>query len=210
MPIGCTVWDMTNDKCFDFDEAKTTKKIVLKLQCQSCNHYSQHPIKRCKHSEIIGDKKGKRTSVPSKINDIEGQNLVLSTKHSLINCANDIPSEISQMHPGVVVHGYICNIIEAGCFVRFLGHLTGFSAKDKAVDRRIERLSDAFYVGQSVRSHILSVNAETARVKLALQQSMCSSTDSSFIQGYFLLDQKDYYFYNDDSGVQQLFGNPQL
>ena len=97
MPIGCTVWDMTNDKCFDFDEAKTIKKIVLKLQCQSCNHYSQHPIKvlshfsyaklnqvchhlfylnlswlpvsqRCKHSEIIGDKKGKRTSVPSKIN----------------------------------------------------------------------------------------------------------------------------------------------
>ncbi|XP_066389622.1 rRNA biogenesis protein RRP5-like [Miscanthus floridulus] len=122
--------------------------------------------------------------------DIEGQNLVLSAKHSLINCANEIPSEISQMHPGVVVHGYICNIIEAGCFVRFLGHLTGFSPKDKAVDRRIERLSDAFYVGQSVRSHILSVNAETARVKLALQQSMCSSTDSSFIQGYFLLDQK--------------------
>jgi len=36
----------------------------------------------------------------------------------------------------------------------------------------------------------LQVNAETARVKLALQQSMCSSTDSSFIQGYFLLDQK--------------------
>ncbi|ONM52228.1 Ribosomal protein S1-like1 [Zea mays] len=122
--------------------------------------------------------------------DTEGQNLVLSAKHSLINCANDIPSEISQMHPGVVVHGYICNIIEAGCFVRFLGHLTGFSPKDKAVDRWIEKLSDAFYVGQSVRSHILSVNAETARVKLALQQSMCSSMDSSFIQGYFLLDQK--------------------
>lgn len=26
-------------------QAKTTKKIVLKLQCQSCKHYSQHPIK---------------------------------------------------------------------------------------------------------------------------------------------------------------------
>lgn len=36
--------------------------------------------------------------------DIEGQNLVLSAKHSLINSANDIPSEISQMHPGAVVH----------------------------------------------------------------------------------------------------------
>ncbi|RZR84927.1 hypothetical protein BHM03_00011840, partial [Ensete ventricosum] len=28
-----------------FCQAKTTKKIVLKLQCQSCKHYSQHPIK---------------------------------------------------------------------------------------------------------------------------------------------------------------------
>ncbi|RLN36121.1 hypothetical protein C2845_PM03G26990 [Panicum miliaceum] len=44
-------------------KAKTTKKIVLKLQCQSCKHYSQHPIKRCKYFEIGGDKKGKGTSL---------------------------------------------------------------------------------------------------------------------------------------------------
>ncbi|KAH0436328.1 hypothetical protein IEQ34_026432 [Dendrobium chrysotoxum] len=44
-------------------KAKTTKKIVLKLQCQSCKHFSQHPIKRCKHFEIGGDKKGKGTSL---------------------------------------------------------------------------------------------------------------------------------------------------
>ncbi|CAA7394443.1 unnamed protein product [Spirodela intermedia] len=44
-------------------KAKTTKKIVLKLQCQGCKHYSQHAIKRCKHFEIGGDKKGKGTSL---------------------------------------------------------------------------------------------------------------------------------------------------
>ncbi|XP_042406177.1 uncharacterized protein LOC121996312 isoform X1 [Zingiber officinale] len=44
-------------------QAKTTKKIVLTLQCQSCKHYSRHPIKRCKHFEIGGDKKGKGTSL---------------------------------------------------------------------------------------------------------------------------------------------------
>lgn len=44
-------------------KAKTTKKIVLRLQCQSCKHMSQHPIKRCKHFEIGGDKKGKGTSL---------------------------------------------------------------------------------------------------------------------------------------------------
>ncbi|MFQ6637278.1 hypothetical protein Gotur_014628, partial [Gossypium turneri] len=27
--------------------AKTTKKIVLRLQCQGCKHVSQHPIKVC-------------------------------------------------------------------------------------------------------------------------------------------------------------------
>ncbi|GLT46226.1 hypothetical protein SLA2020_199980 [Shorea laevis] len=42
-------------------KAKTTKKIVLRLQCQGCKHVSQHPIKRCKHFEIGGDKKGKGT-----------------------------------------------------------------------------------------------------------------------------------------------------
>nr|GEV20213.1 60S ribosomal protein L44 [Tanacetum cinerariifolium] len=44
-------------------KAKTTKKIVLKLQCQSCKHSSQHAIKRCKHFEIGGDKKGKGTTL---------------------------------------------------------------------------------------------------------------------------------------------------
>ncbi|CAD6334967.1 unnamed protein product [Miscanthus lutarioriparius] len=58
-------------------KAKTTKKIVLKLQCQSCKHYSQHRSRhclislglnmllnqRCKHFEIGGDKKGKGTSL---------------------------------------------------------------------------------------------------------------------------------------------------
>jgi large subunit ribosomal protein L44e len=26
-------------------QAKTTKKIVLRLQCQACKHVTQHPIK---------------------------------------------------------------------------------------------------------------------------------------------------------------------
>mmetsp|Transcript_25227 Transcript_25227/g.30538 ORF Transcript_25227/g.30538 Transcript_25227/m.30538 type:complete len:106 (+) Transcript_25227:101-418(+) len=40
-------------------KAKTTKKIVLRLQCQSCKQVAQHAIKRCKHFEIGGDRKGK-------------------------------------------------------------------------------------------------------------------------------------------------------
>ena len=44
-------------------KAKTTKKIVLRLQCNVCKTVSMHPIKRCKHFEIGGDKKGKGASL---------------------------------------------------------------------------------------------------------------------------------------------------
>ncbi|KAB7494695.1 UNVERIFIED_CONTAM: hypothetical protein RMT77_008021 [Armadillidium vulgare] len=40
-------------------KAKTTKKIVLKLECNKCKVKSQIPLKRCKHFELGGDKKRK-------------------------------------------------------------------------------------------------------------------------------------------------------
>jgi len=40
-------------------KAKTTKKIVLRLQCGQCKAVHMHPIKRCKTFEIGGDKKKK-------------------------------------------------------------------------------------------------------------------------------------------------------
>merc|ERR1712232_404344 len=40
-------------------KAKTTKKIVLKMQCNTCEQYHQIPIKRTKHFELGGDTKTK-------------------------------------------------------------------------------------------------------------------------------------------------------
>ena len=37
-------------------QAKTTKKIVLRLECKECKYKMQLPIKRCKHFEL-GQKK---------------------------------------------------------------------------------------------------------------------------------------------------------
>eukprot|EP00276_Gloeochaete_wittrockiana_P008827 CAMPEP_0184655636 /NCGR_PEP_ID=MMETSP0308-20130426/14098_1 /TAXON_ID=38269 /ORGANISM="Gloeochaete witrockiana, Strain SAG 46.84" /LENGTH=106 /DNA_ID=CAMNT_0027092257 /DNA_START=16 /DNA_END=336 /DNA_ORIENTATION=+ len=41
-------------------KAKTTKKIVLKLQCNDCKKFHQIPIKRCKHFELGAEKKKKK------------------------------------------------------------------------------------------------------------------------------------------------------
>merc|ERR1739842_155479 len=40
-------------------KAKTTKKIVLRLECTKCKARKQLPLKRCKHFELGGDKKRK-------------------------------------------------------------------------------------------------------------------------------------------------------
>ena len=42
-----------------FLQAKTTKKIVLRMECTECKIRKQLPIKRCKHFELGGDKKRK-------------------------------------------------------------------------------------------------------------------------------------------------------
>ena len=77
--------------------------------------------------------------------DIEGNNLILSAKYSLVHAAQQLPADAKQIHPNSVIHGYVCNLIETGCFVRFLGRLTGFSPRKRALDDRNTDLSEAFY-----------------------------------------------------------------
>ncbi|WZY95790.1 rRNA biogenesis protein RRP5 [Brassica napus] len=122
--------------------------------------------------------------------DIDGNNLALSSKYSLIKLAEELPSDISQLQPNSVVHGYVCNLIENGCFVRFLGRLTGFAPRSKAIDEPRADLSESFFVGQSVRANIVDINQEKSRITLSLKQSSCASVDASFIQEYFLTDEK--------------------
>ncbi|CAL8114022.1 unnamed protein product [Orchesella dallaii] len=40
-------------------KAKTTKKIVLRMECTECKYRKQIPLKRCKHFELGGDRKRK-------------------------------------------------------------------------------------------------------------------------------------------------------
>merc|ERR1712071_463255 len=40
-------------------KAKTTKKIVLRMECTDCKARKQVSLKRCKHFELGGDKKRK-------------------------------------------------------------------------------------------------------------------------------------------------------
>ncbi|GAC98957.1 60S ribosomal protein L44 [Pseudozyma hubeiensis SY62] len=44
-------------------KAKTTKKVVLRLECTACKYRSHVALKRCKHFELGGDKKQKNAAL---------------------------------------------------------------------------------------------------------------------------------------------------
>ncbi|KLT42859.1 hypothetical protein CC85DRAFT_245316 [Cutaneotrichosporon oleaginosum] len=44
-------------------KAKTTKKVVLRLECTSCKTKHQISLKRCKHFELGGDKKQRGAAI---------------------------------------------------------------------------------------------------------------------------------------------------
>eukprot|EP00026_Physarum_polycephalum_P021754 Phypoly_transcript_25227.p1 GENE.Phypoly_transcript_25227~~Phypoly_transcript_25227.p1 ORF type:complete len:105 (+),score=18.70 Phypoly_transcript_25227:97-411(+) len=44
-------------------KAKTTKKIVLRLECTKCGFKNQQTLKRCKHFELGGEKKTKGAAI---------------------------------------------------------------------------------------------------------------------------------------------------
>ncbi|XP_074276479.1 rRNA biogenesis protein RRP5 [Silene latifolia] len=158
-------------------------------------------IKGTLFTEHLADHQGQASQLKSAVRpgyvfsellvlDMEGNNLILSAKYSLIHASPPLPADITQMSLNSVINGYVCNLIETGCFVRFLGRLTGFSPKKNTLDDRNVDISEAFYVGQSVRCNITDIDRKSSRISLSLKQSSCSSTDISFLRSFFLIESK--------------------
>ncbi|MCD7455829.1 hypothetical protein HAX54_029752, partial [Datura stramonium] len=126
--------------------------------------------------------------------DVEGSNLILSAKHSLVVSAQQLPLDVNQVHLNSVLHGYICNIIESGIFIRYLGRLTGFSPRNRATDDRRSSLSEVYH---------WTVSSETSRITVSLKQSFYFQR-MHFIQEYFLVEEKIAKLQSVDSGGSDL------
>lgn len=120
----------------------------------------------------------------------DDQKLVVTAKFSLLQSSKHLPSDVSQLHAQEVIQGYIASITDAGCFVRFLGGLTGLASLPQLSDGFVHNPSQHFSIGQSVRAQVVEVNLVSGRFTLSLKQSRCFSTDVSLLQGYFLEEEK--------------------
>ncbi|MCO5547404.1 hypothetical protein L7F22_000852 [Adiantum nelumboides] len=119
----------------------------------------------------------------------DDQKLVVTSKFSLVS-AKYIPHDVSQLNSQEVIPGYIASITDRGCFVRFLGGLTGLASLPQLLDGFVHDPFKHFAVGQSVRAKVLEVNLMSGRFNLSLKQSHCYSTDTTFLKGYFVEEEK--------------------
>ncbi|KAG6542156.1 hypothetical protein Mapa_016388 [Marchantia paleacea] len=133
--------------------------------------------------------------------EMKERKLILSAKFSLLQAASSLPSDVSQLQADSVLQGYVANVIPSGCFIRFLGRLTGLASLREASDVFIADPSEIFSAGQSVRAKVLQVMEEKGKFFVSLKQSLCFSTDASLLHGFFIEEEKIFELQSDSNGA---------
>ncbi len=110
---------------------------------------------------------------------LQGSGIVkLSRKSSLITAAAAaaLPKAISDLKEALLVPGYITNVTNDACYVRFLGQLTGRAGLAQLADLFVSDPSRHFHVGQSVRAQVVQVRACECHPKA---DQACAATNDS-------------------------------
>ncbi|KAL0048743.1 hypothetical protein WJX82_009925 [Trebouxia sp. C0006] len=114
---------------------------------------------------------------------VEGSGIVkLSRKSSLITAAASLPKAISDVKEALLVPGYITNVTNDACYVRFLGQLTGRAGLAQLADLFVSDPSRHFHVGQSVRAQVVQVDSGKERFTVTLKQSLAGASDAAYLQ----------------------------
>ncbi len=96
---------------------------------------------------------------------LQGSGFVkLTRKASLIMAAASLPKAISDVKEAMLVPGYITNITNDACYVRFLGQLTGRAGLAQLADLFVSDPSAHYHVGQSVRAQVVQVRGAASFV----------------------------------------------
>lgn len=100
----------------------------------------------------------------------QGQSVIYLTRKRLLIRAMEekrLPQRLDDLEQWQTYPGYIVNITDFGCFVRFLGSLTGLASLS-TMPNVVANHTDAFVVGQSVQAKVSNINHEKARFAVSL------------------------------------------
>ncbi|XP_010009634.1 PREDICTED: protein RRP5 homolog [Nestor notabilis] len=119
-----------------------------------------------------------------------GERIVLSRKSAVISAVQEeqVVRSFSEIQPGMVLTGYVRNVMPFGVFVEFPFGVTGLAPKVSMSDKFVTDTKEHFVVGQTVMAKVMSIDEEKQRVLLNLKVSECSSGDSA-AESFALLNQ---------------------
>nr|XP_056705709.1 protein RRP5 homolog [Euleptes europaea] len=110
----------------------------------------------------------------------KGGHITLSRKPAIISAieGGNVVKNFSDIQPGLLLMGYVRNIMPYGVFVEFPYGLTGLAPKSAMSDKFVTATKDHFVIGQTVVAKVTSIDEEKQRFLLSLKVSDCSSEDS--------------------------------
>ncbi|XP_048361288.1 protein RRP5 homolog isoform X2 [Sphaerodactylus townsendi] len=142
----------------------------------------------------------------------KGGHITMSRKPLIISAieGEHVVKNFSDIQPGLLLTGYVRNIMPYGVFVEFPYGLTGLAPKSAMSDKFVTATKDHFVIGQTVVAKVTSIDEEKQRFLLSLKVSDCSSEDSvsesfSLLFQYFkeLQEIKSIMSKRDDSSISQ-------
>uniref|UniRef100_A0A803VK95 Programmed cell death 11 n=1 Tax=Ficedula albicollis TaxID=59894 RepID=A0A803VK95_FICAL len=139
----------------------------------------------------------------------KGEHIILSRKSAVISAVQEqqVVRSFSEIQPGMLLTGYVRNVMPFGVFVEFPFGVTGLAPKVSMSDKFVTDTKDHFVVGQTVIAKVMSIDEEKQRVLLNLKVSECSSGDSA-AESFALLNQ----YFEELKGIKDLLkrGEPSI
>ncbi|XP_029466152.1 protein RRP5 homolog [Rhinatrema bivittatum] len=112
------------------------------------------------------------------LSDVEGL-ITMCRKPSVMSAVEEglVVKTFSEVHQGMLLTGFVKNIMTYGVFVEFPYGLFGLAPKSAMSDKFVTDPSDHFVVGQTVVAKVTNTDEEKKRMLLSLKLSDCAAED---------------------------------
>lgn len=87
----------------------------------------------------------------------------LTRKASLVAAASALPKSVQDVKETMLLPGYIANVTNDACYVRFLNQLTGRAGLAQLADLFVSDPSRHYHVNQSVKAQVVQVSCCTCK-----------------------------------------------
>ncbi|KPP72797.1 protein RRP5-like, partial [Scleropages formosus] len=104
--------------------------------------------------------------------------LLLTRKKALLDSTLPLIRSYAEARVGKVSHGYVVCVKDFGCIVRFYGNVKGLVPLQELTAEPVVDPQQLFYVGQVVKTKVLSCNAEQEKLLLSFKAAMGPESDS--------------------------------